>query len=99
METNKIPARADVPEKDKWAIQDLFATDDDWRAALAKAKEFIPRITAFRGRLAESGAALLSFFRLDDEISLAFDALSYTTHSAAAMRTPALPRIRRWSAR
>lgn len=75
METNKIPARADVPEKDKWAIQDLFATDDDWRTALAKAKEFIPRITAFRGRLAESGAALLSFFRLDDEISLAFDAL------------------------
>ena len=75
METNKILARADVPEKDKWAIQDLFATDDDWRAALAKAKEFIPRITAFRGRLAESGAALLSFFRLDDEISLAFDAL------------------------
>ena len=75
METNKIPARADVPEKDKWAIQDLFATDEDWRAALAKAKEFIPRITAFRGRLAESGAALLSFFRLDDEISLAFDAL------------------------
>ena len=75
MENNKIPARADVPEKDKWAIQDLFATDDDWRAALAKAKEFLPRITAFRGRLAESGAALLSFFRLDDEISLAFDAL------------------------
>ena len=75
MENNKIPARADVPAKDKWAIQDLFATDDDWRAALAKAKEFIPRITAFRGRLAESGAVLLSFFRLDDEISLAFDAL------------------------
>lgn len=75
METNKIPARADVPAKDKWAIQDLFATDDDWRAALAKAKEFIPRIAAFRGKLAESGAALLSFFRLDDEISLAFDAL------------------------
>ena len=45
METNKIPARADVPAKDKWAIQDLFATDDDWRAALAKAKEFLPRIT------------------------------------------------------
>ena len=75
METNKIPASADVPAKDKWAIQDLFATDDDWRAALAQAKEFIPRITAFRGRLAESGAVLLSFFRLDDEISLAFDAL------------------------
>ena len=75
METKKIPARTDVPEKDKWAIRDLFATDEDWRKALAKAKEFLPRITAYRGRLAESGETLLSFFRLDDEISLAFDAL------------------------
>ena len=35
MEMTKIPARADVPDQDKWAINDLFATDDDWRAALA----------------------------------------------------------------
>ena len=35
MQTNQIPARADVPAQDKWAIHDLFATDDDWRAALA----------------------------------------------------------------
>lgn len=98
METNKIPARADVPKKDKWAIQDLFATDDDWRAALAKAKEFIPRITAFRGRLAESGAALLSFsvWMMKSALHLT---RSYTTRSAAAMRTPASLPIRRWSAR
>lgn len=50
-----------------------FATDDAWREALAAAKEFIPRVTAFRGHLAESGETLLRFFRLDDEISLAFD--------------------------
>ena len=73
METRKIPARADVAAQDKWAIEDLFATDDAWREALAKAKEFIPRITAFRGHLADSGETLLNFFRLDDEISLAFD--------------------------
>ena len=75
MEMTKIPARADVPDQDKWAINDLFATDDDWRAALAGAKEFIPRVAAYRGRLGESGETLLAFFRLDDEISLAFDAL------------------------
>ena len=75
METNHIPTRAELPDKDKWAIRDLFASDDDWRAALAEAKAFLPRVTAFRGRLAESGETLLSFFRLDDEISLAFDAL------------------------
>ena len=75
MQTNQIPARADVPTQDKWAIQDLFATDDDWRAALTAAKEYVPRITAYRGRLGESGATLLAFLRLDDEISLAFDPL------------------------
>ena len=55
METRKIPAREDVAAQDKWAIEDLFATDDAWREALAAAKEFIPRVTAFRGHLAESG--------------------------------------------
>ena len=39
MQTMQIPARADVAAQDKWAIHDLFATDDDWRAALAAAKE------------------------------------------------------------
>ncbi|MGI6180775.1 MAG: oligoendopeptidase F [Agathobaculum sp.] len=75
METTKIPARADIPAQDKWAIGDLFASDEAWRAALAQARTFIPQITAFRGRLGESGQTLLDFFRLDDEVSLAFDAL------------------------
>lgn len=75
METMQIPARAEVAAQDKWAIHDLFATDDDWRAALAAAKDYIPRVQAFRGRLGESADTLLAFYRLDDEISLAFDAL------------------------
>lgn len=75
METMQIPARAEVAAQDKWAIHDLFATDDDWRAALAAAKDYVPRVQAFRGRLGESAQTLLDYLRLDDEISLAFDAL------------------------
>ena len=75
METMQIPARVEVAAQDKWAIHDLFATDDDWRAALAAAKEYVPRVQAFRGRLGESAQMLLDYLRLDDEISLAFDAL------------------------
>ena len=75
METMQIPARAEVAAQDKWAIHDLFATDDDWRAALAAAKEYVPRVQAFRGRLGESAQTLLDYLRLDDEISLAFDVL------------------------
>lgn len=75
METTKIPARADLPAQDKWAISDLFATDDDFRAALAAAKNYVPQVESYRGRLGESGGTLLEYLRLDDEISLAFDAL------------------------
>lgn len=75
METMQIPARAEVAAQDKWAIHDLFATDDDWRAALAAAKDYVPQVQAFRGRLGESAQTLLDYLRLDDAISLAFDAL------------------------
>ena len=98
MEITKIPARADVPDQDKWAINDLFATDDDWRAALAGAKEFVPRVAAYRGRLGESGETLLAFsgwtMRSASRLTR-----SCTTPSAKATRIPALQRIRRWSAR
>lgn len=75
MQTTKIPARADVAAADQWAITDLFATDDDWRAAFTAAKDFVPQVQAYRGRLGESAETLLAWLRLDDEISLAFDAL------------------------
>ena len=75
MEMTRIPARAEVPDSGKWAVRDLFASDADWRAAYNAAKAFVPRVAAYRGRLSESGETLLEFFRLDDEISLAFDAL------------------------
>ena len=99
METRKIPAREDVAAQDKWAIEDLFATDDAWREALAAAKEFIPRVTAFRGHLAESGETLLRFFRLDDEISLAFDPIVHYATAPQRCRILAWRRIRKWSRR
>lgn len=75
METNRIPARADVAPEDQWAIEDLFASDDAWREALAAAKAYTPRVEAYRGKLGESSETLLAFFRLNDEINLAFDPL------------------------
>ena len=98
METRKIPAREDVAAQDKWAIEDLFATDDAWREALAAAKEFIPRVTAFRGHLAESGETLLRFSVWTTR-SVLRSTRSCTMHSAAAMRIPAWRRIRKWSRR
>ena len=43
-ETKKIPERSQIAEQDKWAIHDIYATDELWEADLQKAKDLIPVI-------------------------------------------------------
>ena len=33
-EIEKLPARSEIAEADKWALEDLFLTDADWEAAV-----------------------------------------------------------------
>ncbi|WP_283675318.1 oligoendopeptidase F [Butyricicoccus sp. Marseille-Q5471] len=75
-QNHTIRARSEVDSQDKWAINDIFATDDAWRAELARAKSYTQQAACYRGRLSESGKTLLEFLELDDEISLAVDALA-----------------------
>lgn len=73
--TQRIPSRSEADKRFVWSLEDIFPTDDAWRQALEQAKAYIPQITAYRGRLAESGAVLLEYFQLADEMSLTLDAL------------------------
>lgn len=75
-QNHTIRARSEVDSQDKWAINDIFETDDAWRAELARAKSYTQQAACYRGRLSESGKTLLEFLELDDEISLAVDALA-----------------------
>ncbi|MCD7821794.1 MAG: oligoendopeptidase F [Clostridiales bacterium] len=70
-----IPERKDLNQADTWALEDIFPSDEAWTAALEAAKGYPTQITAYEGRLGESGETLLAYLRLDDEMSLAFDAL------------------------
>ena len=45
-ETKKIPERAELAQQDKWAIEDIYATDELWEADLEKARGYIPKIAA-----------------------------------------------------
>src|SRR5437867_13186518 len=46
--------RAKVPDKYKWNLADLYPSDDAWRAAKDKLVEEIPKVSAFKGTLAQS---------------------------------------------
>ena len=45
-ETKKIPERAELAQQDKWAIEDIYATDELWEADLEKARGYILKIAA-----------------------------------------------------
>ena len=79
-ETKKIPERSQIAEQDKWAIHDIYATDELWEADLQKAKDLIPVISGYAGKLGESAKTLLAFLKLTEEIEVLADALgNYAT--------------------
>ena len=75
MSEERIPKRSEVPEQFKWALEDIYATDEKWAEDLQKLKAMPERITAFKGRLGESADTLYNFMKLSDEISVLCDSL------------------------
>ncbi len=74
-ETKKIPERSEVREQDKWAIHDIYATDELWEEDLSKAKELIPEGAAFAGKLGQSAENLLAYMRWEEKVELVADSL------------------------
>ena len=75
MSEERIPKRSEVPEQFKWALEDIYATDEKWAEDLQKLKAMPERIAAFKGRLGESADTLYDFMQLSDEISVLCDSL------------------------
>lgn len=73
--SERIPPRADVSAENKWAIEDIYATDDAWEADYKKAAGFAEKIGSFKGELSTSADKLLEYLRLDDELTIIFDSL------------------------
>ena len=76
MEENKIRQRHEIPEEDKWAIEDLYATDAAWDAELATLAEDQSYLTAFAGRLSESGETLYAFLERTEQMGVKIDMLA-----------------------
>ncbi len=74
-ETKKIPERSEIREADKWAIHDIYATDELWEEDLKKAKALIPQYAEFVGKLGQDAQTLLRYVRLEEEVAVLADAL------------------------
>ena len=65
-------SRNDVPEKYKWDLTPLFASDEEWEVKFAELKKDLPSASAYVGKLADPDK-LAEVFVLSDEISLRFE--------------------------
>ena len=73
--TNKIPERCEIPEAQKWAIEDLYATDEAWEEELntiAQDQEFL---ASFAGSLCASPENLYAYLRRSEELNSKADRL------------------------
>ena len=55
-----IPARKEVPAKDKWDLSSIFNSDKEWESALAELDDLNKAVTAFKGKLGSDADTLLN---------------------------------------
>ncbi len=59
-----------------WAIEDLYASDEDWSKDLDRLRALAKRLPSYQGKLGSSAAPLLEFMQLDEELSVLLDRLA-----------------------
>ncbi len=58
MKTNKVPARNEIPAKDKWDLTSLYMKDSEWEDDLSLIPILADELLNFKGKLAESADSL-----------------------------------------
>ena len=92
-ETKKILQRCEIAQADKWAIEDLYATDEAWSADLEKLKVMTQQLAAYAGHLADSPAKLLAYLEQTEAVGVLSEDWPITV-CGKQMRTPGIPSIR-----
>lgn len=75
MSEERIPKRSEVNPEFTWSLEDIYQSDEAWKADFEKMLKMPEKIASYKGRLGESGETLLEFMRLSDEISVLCDSL------------------------
>ena len=75
MADKKILERSEIPEQYTWNTGDLFPSDQAWEEAFAEAQTYIPKLSAYAGRLGESAAVLYEYLMLDEACDQKMDRL------------------------
>ncbi|WP_049934983.1 oligoendopeptidase F [Haloplanus natans] len=65
---SSVPERNDIDAEDKWALESIFANDEDWEAAFEDVRDRISELEAYEGRVTESPSTLLELLELREDL-------------------------------
>ncbi|WP_406945826.1 oligoendopeptidase F [Halobacillus sp. SY10] len=65
----ELPKREDIPVDKTWDLEAMFATDEEWYKELEEAKELLPELEKYQGKLGESAEQLYELLSFQDKIS------------------------------
>ncbi|MBQ1411061.1 MAG: oligoendopeptidase F [Oscillospiraceae bacterium] len=60
-EMKKIPERSEIAEKDRWAVEDMYPSDEAWMADLEKLKADTAELSSYAGKLCQDAKTLLAY--------------------------------------
>lgn len=70
-----IRNRQDIPQKDKWAIEDLYPSDADWEKELETLDADAEKLASYNGQLGRSGQMLYEYLLAMEQLNVKADRL------------------------
>ena len=67
---DKLLKREEVAEELTWRLEDIYESDAKWEEDLKKSDSIGEKLASYVGKLSESAAKLLEFFKLYEESEL-----------------------------
>lgn len=73
-EVKKVKRREEISKEDKWDVEKIYPSSEEWEKDFSRLKEMAPKLSAFQGKLSDP-KELLAFLKLDEEVSRLTDRL------------------------
>lgn len=66
---SQMKVRDEVPDKYKWNLEDIYKTDDVWKAEKERIQEAMQQMGKYKGKLTQSAATLLEALELNTSLA------------------------------
>lgn len=66
---SQMKVRDEVPDKYKWNLEDIYKTDDVWKAEKERIQEAMQQMGKYKGKLTQSAATLLEALELNSSLA------------------------------